>query len=88
LDFASSTKVAFDVSKFHGKVLLASGEYDLVVCGGNCTSTYAMGMQDQVWSGLKEPASVYVLPEAGHGANFAKNPRLMFGEIVKFLNAL
>ena len=87
-DYASTTKVDFDVSKFRGKVFLTAGEFDLVLCGGNCTSTYAMGLQDQVWSGLVEPPTTYILPEAGHGANFAKNAALMFGEIVKFLNAL
>ncbi|KAF2653300.1 alpha/beta-hydrolase [Lophiostoma macrostomum CBS 122681] len=87
-DFASTFSANLDVSKFHGKVLLTSGEFDLVLCGGNCTSTFAGGVQEQVWSGLKEPISTYVLPGAGHGANFAKNAGLMFAEIVRFLNAL
>ena len=87
-DYASTYLANLDVSKFTGKVWLGSGEFDLVVCGGDCNKTYKDGTQDQIWSGVDGGVKTFLLDGAGHGPNFARNHELLFADIVGFLGGV
>ncbi|KAM0719599.1 hypothetical protein Q7P37_003729 [Cladosporium fusiforme] len=70
--------------KFTGPVLLTSGEYDMVLCGGDCT-------------GILEPAAVdfpastkfetYLQPNTGHGMNLHYNASGFYDVVIGFLKA-
>lgn len=70
---------------YRGKVFLTSGENDILGCGGDCKSTFAMGLQGEVWKGVSR-FEYYVHPGAGHGVNFNKGAGVFFGKIFGFLD--
>jgi hypothetical protein len=69
---------------FKGKVLIASGQYDLL-CGGDCYSTFKDGLQKLIWSGATK-LEMYVHPGSGHGVNFNRNATGMYEVVVNFLD--
>ena len=71
--------------EFKGKVLVTSGEFDFVLCGGECKSTYAAGVAQGVFSGAKV-VDTYLHPNGGHGVNFANNATGFYGVITTFLD--
>ncbi|KAF2799866.1 alpha/beta-hydrolase [Melanomma pulvis-pyrius CBS 109.77] len=70
---------------FKGKVLVTTGEFDFLVCGGECKSTYAANGANQVFSGA-EVVETYLHPGAGHGINFAANATGFYNVITSFLD--
>jgi hypothetical protein len=69
---------------FKGKVLVTSGQFDVLLCNGECESTFAGGVQDSVFPDTK--VSLYVQPGAGHGQNFESNAGALYAKIVSFLD--
>lgn len=69
--------------EFKGKVFLTSGEYDSLLCNGDCADTFAKGVQNDAFKGAE--LTTYVQPGAGHGQNFEGNAPDLYAEIMKFL---
>jgi len=69
---------------FKGKVLVTSGQFDLLLCNGECESTFANGLQDDIFVDTK--VIKYVQPGAGHGQNFASNAGELYAKIVSVLD--
>jgi hypothetical protein len=69
---------------FKGRVLVTSGQFDLLLCDGDCESTFKDGMQNDVFVDAEVVA--YVQPGSGHGQNFASNADKLYGKITSFLD--
>jgi hypothetical protein len=69
---------------FKGRVLVTSGQFDLLLCDGDCESTFEDGMQNDVFVDAEVVA--YVQPGAGHGQNFAVNANELYAKITSFLD--
>ncbi|KAF2122265.1 Alpha/Beta hydrolase protein [Lophiotrema nucula] len=70
--------------KYKGKVLIAAGEYDLILCGGYCADRFKYGVQKDVFPGAK--IETYLHPSAGHGLNFAANASVFYDRIIDFVD--
>jgi hypothetical protein len=70
---------------YKGKVLVTTGEHDLLVCGGECYSTFEKGTQEDNWKGATK-LETYVHPGAGHGVNFNKNAKVFYAKIFDFID--
>ncbi|KIW76265.1 hypothetical protein Z517_11011 [Fonsecaea pedrosoi CBS 271.37] len=73
----------FSSPGFTGPVLILSGEYDLIACGGYCPGFLETG-PSQVFPAAK-PLVTYIQPKSGHAVNFALNATGSFDVITKFL---
>lgn len=69
---------------FTGGVLVTSGQFDVLACNGDCLSTFAEGVQKDVFPDAK--LSPYVQPRAGHGQNFGTEAGTLYAKIVDFLD--
>jgi pimeloyl-ACP methyl ester carboxylesterase len=69
--------------EYKGKVLVTSGQFDALLCNGDCVSTYAYGTQSAVFPNTK--VKTYLQPGSGHGQNFEKNAPELYAEIMKIL---
>ncbi|KAF2835443.1 alpha/beta-hydrolase [Patellaria atrata CBS 101060] len=65
-------------------LLVTTGEFDLIVCGGECNSVFARDIARSVFprASVVEP---YVHPGVGHGVNFGKNATGLYDVIIDFL---
>jgi pimeloyl-ACP methyl ester carboxylesterase len=68
---------------FKGRVLVTSGQFDELLCNGDCESTYANGRQKDIFVDAK--VSTYVQPNAGHGQNFESNAGDLYAKIVSIV---
>ncbi|KAF2651551.1 alpha/beta-hydrolase [Lophiostoma macrostomum CBS 122681] len=84
-ELTSVAAVSLVAPGFKGKVLITSGNFDLLICNGNCTDTYAMGNQDIVFPGTKP--DTYVHPGAGHGVNFGHNATGFYDHILRYIDS-
>ena len=57
---------------FEGPVLVTTGEFDFIVCRGECYSTFAEQPLNDIFPKSKL-IEAFVQPGAGHGVNFATN---------------
>ncbi|KIW24902.1 uncharacterized protein PV07_10585 [Cladophialophora immunda] len=73
----------FSSPGFTGPVMVLSGEYDLIACGGYCPGFLETG-PSQVFPAAK-PLVTYIQPKSGHAVNFALNATGSFEVITKFL---
>jgi hypothetical protein len=73
---------------FKGHVLVTTGEFDLLLCSGECKSTFAPeAAKNEVFTSAKR-VEQYLLPDAGHGVNFAKNAKVAYGVIGDFISGI
>ena len=86
LEFSSLGLLNLTAPEFTGKVMITTGEHDLLACGGECYSTFETGLQAYVFPAATA-LKTYVHPGSGHGINFARNATGFFGEIVGFLDS-
>ena len=70
-----------DANAFKGPVLVISGEFDHILCGGYCP-----GELEASFGNKFRHLETYVQPLAGHGVNFATNTTGFYGKIFSFLN--
>jgi hypothetical protein len=87
LSVAELTSLGFldlHAPNYKGKVLVTTGEFDLLECGGECYSTFEIGKQEEIWKGASK-LETYVHPGAGHGVNFNKNAKAFFDKIFDFI---
>ncbi|KAF1999843.1 alpha/beta-hydrolase [Amniculicola lignicola CBS 123094] len=84
IEVASLAALKLSAEKFLGHVLVLAGEFDFIICSGECKSTFA----EKVWKFIF-PAAIraegYVHDGAGHGVNFASNAYESFQKIGEFL---
>lgn len=89
VEFSSAFVQTSVADNFTGKVLFAPGGKDLFFCAGNCTGTYARGLQETVFPKLKgSDFSYYFQEDSGHGQNFALNAKDMYTAVAKFVDGL
>jgi pimeloyl-ACP methyl ester carboxylesterase len=84
-ELTSLATLDLDAGGYKGKVFVTTGEYDLLLCGGECYSTFKTGVQETVWRSA-DVLETYVHPGSGHGVNFNKNATGFYGEIFSFLD--
>ncbi|KAF2496778.1 alpha/beta-hydrolase [Lophium mytilinum] len=85
LEFVSLQLFKLDSPTFRGPVMVTAGENDLLLCGGECKSTFSSGVAEQAFKGAKD-LNLYVHPGAGHGVNFGFNATVFYGKITEFLD--
>lgn len=73
-----------NASAFGGPVMIASGEQDLLLCGGDCNTAYAAVSPRLFFSGAQN-LTVYLQPNAGHGINLNIGARQTYTQITDFL---
>ncbi|KAF2118209.1 Alpha/Beta hydrolase protein [Lophiotrema nucula] len=71
--------------EYKGKVLVTTGEFDFIVCSGECKSTFKEEAYKGVFNGTKDVEG-YVHPGAGHGVNFGANATGFYDVIGEFLD--
>ena len=71
--------------EYKGKVLVTTGEFDFIVCSGECKSTFNEGAYKGVFNGTKDVEG-YVHPGSGHGVNFNANATGFYNVIGEFLD--
>jgi hypothetical protein len=70
---------------YKGAAMLATGEYDVLSCGGNCARVIEYGVQNATFPSAKA-IETYLHPGAGHGVNFARNATTFFGKLTGFVD--
>jgi hypothetical protein len=85
-ELTSVSAVSLVSPGFKGKVLITSGNFDLLVCNGNCTDTYENGIQASVFPDTKP--DTYVHPGAGHGINFSHNATGFYDYILAYVDSI
>ncbi|KAF2816638.1 alpha/beta-hydrolase [Mytilinidion resinicola] len=85
LEFVSTKLFNLNASAFKGPVMVTAGENDLLLCGGECKSTFSSGVAEQTFKSSKD-LNLYVHPGAGHGVNFGFNATVFYGKITAFLD--
>jgi pimeloyl-ACP methyl ester carboxylesterase len=83
-ELLSLLTVGGDSTDFEGKVVLTAGEFDLVVCAGDCISTFRDGLQDTIYH--RTSVTKIIQKGAGHGQNF--EPNNVFEEILQGIKGL
>jgi pimeloyl-ACP methyl ester carboxylesterase len=78
------SQTAIPPRQFAKPVLVATGEYDLAFCGGECHSTYAEQQLNAVFP-KSTLIDTFLHPGAGHGVNFAENATGFYAGISRFL---
>jgi hypothetical protein len=86
MEFLSLQTLNRNSSTFKGAAMVTAGQYDFVVCGGECESTFSGGGTQEMFKGARK-LDLYVHPGAGHDVNFGLNATGFYGEITKFLDA-
>lgn len=86
MEFLSLQTLNRNSSTFKGAAMVTAGQYDFVVCGGECESTFSGGGAQEMFKGARK-LNLYVHPGAGHDVNFGLNATGFYGEITKFLDA-
>ena len=84
-EVVSILAVNLTAPEYKGKVLITSGQYDLLVCTGNCTASYETGTQKEKFP--KANITTYVHPDAGHGINLGHNATGFFEHILGYVNS-
>lgn len=77
-------RVDLSSPNFKGKVLVTVGEFDFIICGGECYSTFETGRQNDTFSGAH--LETYIHDGAAHGVNFGKNASGFYAKIIDFLD--
>ena len=80
----SGNAIKFDSPAYKGKMLITTGEFDLIGCGGNCAPRFEYGVQNNTYPSTK--VETYLHPGAGHGINFARNATGFYATILDFLD--
>lgn len=76
-----TTPQTLDANAFKGPVLVISGEFDYILCGGYCPGELEASFGDKF-----QHLETYVQPLAGHGVNFATNTTGFYGKIFSFVS--
>ncbi|KAF2464114.1 alpha/beta-hydrolase [Lindgomyces ingoldianus] len=84
-EYLSLGRISLVAAEFKGPVFITSGQFDLIVCGGECKSTFANGTQKEKFPKARV-LETYAHPGAGHGVNFGANATGFFGKTVEFLD--
>ncbi|KAF2728929.1 alpha/beta-hydrolase [Polyplosphaeria fusca] len=88
LEFATLATLSQSAQAYKGDVLVTTGEFDILICSGECYSTYApKAAKKEVFTGANR-VETYILPGAGHGVNFAKNAMVAYKVIGTFLGKI
>jgi pimeloyl-ACP methyl ester carboxylesterase len=82
-EFLSQASLSLPL-EFGKPVLVATGEFDLPFCGGECHSTYAEQQLNAVFP-KSTLIDTFLHPGAGHGINFAENATGFYAGISGFL---
>ncbi|ORY18959.1 Alpha/Beta hydrolase protein [Clohesyomyces aquaticus] len=82
---ATAGAVNFTAPLYKGSVLVTTGQWDMLACGGNCAPRIQYGVQDKDWPAAKH-LETYLHPGAGHGVNFAHNATGFYATIMSFLD--
>ncbi|KAF2261870.1 alpha/beta-hydrolase [Lojkania enalia] len=83
-EFLSLNTVQPVAPEFKGKVLVTTGEFDIIICSGNCVKTFASRYYKEIFP--MADAEGYVHLGAGHGVNFNYNATGFYKVIGNFLD--
>ncbi|CAI6332917.1 unnamed protein product [Periconia digitata] len=84
LEMLSSGRVSNAPVSYNGSVMITTGEWDMLACGGHCQERFDYGTQNSTF-GNARVRKTYIHPGAGHGVNFARGARVFYGEIMGFI---
>lgn len=85
LEMLSSASVDFTAPSYNGSILVTTGQYDILACGGNCPPRFEYGVQNETFPAAKT-VETYLHPGAGHGVNFANNATSFYAKIIDFID--
>ncbi|EPE27791.1 alpha/beta-Hydrolase [Glarea lozoyensis ATCC 20868] len=84
IELLTLTTLITGPSKFHGPVMVISGEFDFPLCGGNCTDTLR-GPAELFFSNATDLQTV-VHPKTGHAINYSFNATGAYAVMLDYLH--